>query len=165
MPKPLILDSSVLIALTKKGELDIRLKRWKREGHDPTVPKAVAEEVVDEPKKLAEEIMEKSPSLAARIRASILCIEAAIKQGLITIEPVNYKRYSKVIDNARKHLSKLDALPEHAVKKGDPELVALAIQLCDETKEKVFFATLDKALLKTVRQFSSESEVEFIQTL
>lgn len=94
-----------------------------------------------------------------------LSIETAIVQGLIKVETVNYKQYSKVIDNARKHLSKLDAKPEHAVKKGDPELIALAIQLHDETGERVFISTLDKALLKTLKQFSSESEIEFIQTL
>ena len=67
--------------------------------------------------------------------------------------------------NVRKHLSKLEATPEYAIKKGDPELIALVIQLYDEAKEKVFVATLDKGLLKALKPFSSEVEYEILETL
>jgi hypothetical protein len=90
---------------------------------------------------------------------------SAIEQGLIQVEAVNYRKYSKVMDNARKHLSKLDAKPEYAVKKGDPELIALVIQLYDEVKEKVFVATLDKGLLKALRPFINEVEYELIEKI
>lgn len=68
------------------------------------------------------------------------------------------------MDNVRKHLSKLDAKPEHSVKKGDVELIALVIQLYDEAKEKVFVATLDKGLLKALKPFSGEVEYEILET-
>ena len=64
------------------------------------------------------------------------------------------------MDNVRKHLSKLEATPEYAIKKGDPELIALVIQLYDQAKEKVFVASLEKGLLKTLKQFSKEVEYE-----
>ncbi len=69
------------------------------------------------------------------------------------------------MDNARKHLSKLDATPEYAVKKGDPELIALVNQLYDEAKEKVFVATLDNGLLKALKPFSNEVDYEVIENL
>ena len=51
------------------------------------------------------------------------------------------------------------------LKKDDPELIALVIQLYDETKEKVFVATLDKGLLKTLKPFSHEVEYEVLERL
>ena len=51
MHRRVVVDSSVLIALSRKGELEDRLRRWKSEGIEVKVPKAIAEEVVDEPKK------------------------------------------------------------------------------------------------------------------
>jgi hypothetical protein len=69
------------------------------------------------------------------------------------------------MDNVRKHLSKLDAKPEHAIKKGDPELIALVIQIYGEAKEKVFVATLDKGLLKALKPFSNEVEYEVLEML
>ena len=67
------------------------------------------------------------------------------------------------MDNVRKHLSKLDAVPEYAVKKGDPELIALVIQLYVESKEKVFVATLDKGLLKALKPFGDEVDYEVME--
>ena len=165
MPKPLIVDSSVLIALSRKGELEDCLRRWKSEGYEVKVPKAIAEEVVDEPKRFAEEIRERSPVLADKVTASATRINSAIEEGLIKVEAVNYREHSKVMDNVRKHLSKLEAKPEHAIKKGDPELIALIIQLYDEAKEKVFVATLDKGLLKALKPFSNEVEYEVLERL
>ena len=81
------------------------------------------------------------------------------------METVNYRKYSKVMDNVRKHLSKLDVKPEYAIKKGAPELIALVIQLYDEAKEKVFVATLDKGLLKALKPFSNEVEYEILEKL
>jgi HSP20 family molecular chaperone IbpA len=62
-------------------------------------------------------------------------------------------------------LSKLDAKPEYIVKKGDPELIALVIQLYDEVKEKVFVATLDKGLLKALKPFIKEVDFEAIEKI
>ena len=67
------------------------------------------------------------------------------------------------MDNVRKHLSKLDSTPEYMVKKGDPEVIALVIQLYEEANEKVFVATLDKGLLKTLKRFSDEVAYEVLQ--
>jgi hypothetical protein len=165
MPSYLIIDSSILIYLDRKGKLEDFLRQKKKANYKVTIPKAIAWEVVDEPKGSAEEIRETSPELAGKILDSVERINTAIQQGLIHVETVNYRKYAKVVDNVRKHLSKLEAKPEHAIKKGDAELIALVIQLYDKAKEKVFVATLDKGLLKALKLFSDEVEYEVLETL
>ena len=162
MPKYLVVDSSILIFYDRKGKLVDFLLMKKKENYKVIIPKAIAQEIVDDPKSLAEKIRETSPELADKILASVERISTTIKQGLIQVEVVNYRKYSKVIDNVRKHLSKLDATPEFAVKKGDPELIALIVQLYEEAKEKVFVATLDKGLLKALKPFNDEVEYEVL---
>jgi|WetSurMetagenome_2_1015567.scaffolds.fasta_scaffold269026_2 hypothetical protein len=165
IPNYLVADSSILIFYDRKGKLEDFLRQKKKENYNVIIPKAIAQEVVDEPKEFAEEIQETAPESANRILDSVKRFNSAIEQGLIQVEAVNYRKYSKVMDNVRKHLSKLDAKPEYAVKKGDPELIALVIQLYDEVKEKVFVATLDKGLLKALRPFINEVEYEVIEKI
>ena len=165
MPSYLVVDSSILIFYDRKGKLEDFLRQKKKENYKVVIPNAIAQEVVDEPKGFAEKIREASPESAKRILNSVERINTAIEQGLIQVETVNYRKYSKVMDNVRKHLSKLDAKPEYAVKKGDPELIALVIQLYNEAKEKVFVATLDKGLLKALKPFSNEVEYEVLERL
>lgn len=127
------------------------------------IPAAIINEVIDEPERIAEQIRERSPVLADKVRASALRIKIAIKQGLIQIETLDYIKYSRVIDNVRKHLSKLEAKAEHMIKKGDSELIALIIQLYYQNKQKVFLATFDKGLLKTLKAFSKEVKYEVLK--
>ena len=165
MPNRLVIDSSVLIFFDRKGKLEDFLREKRQENYKVIIPKAIEQEVVDEPKGFAEKIREASPESANKILDSVGRISTAVEQGFIQVETVNYRKYSKVMDNVRKHLSKLDAKPEYAVKKGDPELIALVIQLYDESKEKVFVATLDKGLLKALKPFSDEVEYEVLEKL
>ncbi len=165
MPSRLVVDSSILIFFDRKGKLEEFLQQKKKENYRVLIPKAIAQEVVDEPKEFAEKIRKTAPELANRILDSAARINTAIEQGLIQVESVNYRKYSKVMDNVRKHLSKLDATPEYAIKKGDPELIALVIQLYDEAKEKICVATLDKGLLKALKPFSDEVEYEVSERL
>ena len=165
MPSYLIVDSSILIFFDRKGQLEDFLRQKKKENYKVMIPKAIEEEVVDEPKGFAEKIRETSPESATKILDSVGRINIAIQQGLIQVETVNYRKYSKVMDNVRKYLSKVEEKSEHAVKKGDPELIALVIQLYDEAKEKVFVATLDKGLLKALKPFSTEVEYEVLERL
>lgn len=165
MRKVLVVDSSVLIALTSKGKLDGCLRHWKDEGHEVVIPRAIAEEVIDEPKSFAQEIMDRSPVLAGKIVDSVNRIDSAVNQGLIKVEAVNYMKYSKVMDNVRRHLSGLEVKPEHAIKKGDPEFIALVLQLYGEAKERVFISTLDKGLLRTLKAFSGEVEYVVLEAL
>lgn len=158
------MDSSILIFYDRKGKLVDFLVQKKKENYNVIIPKAIAQEVVDEPKGFAEKIRETAPESASKILESVGRINAAIEQGPIQVKAVNYRKYSKVMDNVRKHLSKLDATPEYAVKKGDPELIALVIQLHDEAKEMVFVATLDKGLLKALKSFSDEIEYKILKT-
>jgi hypothetical protein len=69
------------------------------------------------------------------------------------------------MDNVRKHLSKLEAKPEHMIKKGDTELIAIVSKLYYENKEKVFVATFDKGLLKALKPFSKEVEYEVLERI
>jgi rRNA-processing protein FCF1 len=163
MPSCLVVDSSILIFLDRKGQLEDFLRQKKKENYKVVIPKAIEEEVVDEPKGFAEKIRETSSESATKILDSVGRINIAIQQGLIQVEIVNYRKYSKVMDNVRKYLSKTEGKQEHAIKKGDPELIALVIQLYDEAKEKVFVATLDKGLLKALKPFSKEVEYEVLE--
>lgn len=160
MTKKLIIDSSVLIVLSRKGELEEYLKKKKQEGYEILVPRAIARELTEEPQKLAIEIKKRSPLLASSITQSIVAINAAVDDGLIKVVKVNYRKYSGVIDNVRKYLSQLEAKPEHAIKKGDPELVALVIQIYDKSREKIFISTQDKGLLRALKSFSTVVEYE-----
>jgi len=160
MSKKLIIDSSVLIVLSRKGELEEYLKKKKQEGYDILIPRAIARELTDEPKKLATGIKKRSPLLASSITQSIEAINAAVDDGLIKVAKVDYRKYSGVIDNVRKYLSQLEAKPEHAIKKGDPELVALVIQIYDRFREKIFISTQDKGLLRALKSFSTVVEYE-----
>lgn len=165
MHKPLVADSSVLIALDSRGSLEDRLVHWKDEGYEVVIPMAITKEVIDEPERIAEEIRERSPFLADKMKASAARIKSVIKQGLIQVEIVDYKKYSKVIDNVRKHLSTLESKPEHMIKKGDTELIALIIQLYYEYKEKVFVTTFDKGLLKALKPFSKEVDYQVLKVV
>ncbi len=160
MSKNLVVDSSVLIVLSRRGTLEEYLKRKKDEGYKIIIPKAIARELLDEPKRLIREIRRRSPELASKITQSVETINAAIEHDLIKVETVDYRKYSRIIDNVRKHLSRLEAKKEHAVKKGDPELIAIMIQLYDKFKEKIFISTLDKGLLRALKPFSNRIEYE-----
>ena len=165
MPNYLVVDSSTLIFYDRKGKLENFLQAKKKQNYKVVIPKAIAQEVIDEPKGFADKIRETTPELANRILDSVARINTAIEQGLIQVETVNYRKYSEVMDNVRKHLSKLETMPEDVIKKGDPELIALVIQLYDEGKEKVFVASLDKGLLKALKPFSKKVEYEVTERL
>jgi hypothetical protein len=160
MPKCLVIDSSVVIYLDRKGKLENFLKQKSKENYKLIMPKAIAQELIDEPKELAQEIKEVAPALANKILSSATRINAAIEQGLIEVQTVDYRKYSKVIDNTRKHLCKIDGVTEDSVKKGDPEIIALVIQLYDESRERVFVATLNKGLLRALGSFAKNVQYE-----
>ena len=164
MSKKLVVDSSVIIVLSRRGTLERFLRRKRAEGYEVIIPKAIARELLDEPKKLAVEVRKKSPELAKKIAQSVESIKAAIEFDLIRVESVDYGKYSDTIDNVRKYLSRLEAKKEHALKKGDPELIALLIQLYDNFGHMVFVASEDKGLLRTLRLFSKRVEYELITT-
>jgi len=165
MSKRLVVDSSILIVLSRRNTLEEYLQRRKKEGYQVLIPKAIARELIDEPEKLARNIRAKSPVLADKILQSVEAINEAIEDNLIKLETVNYRKYSKLIDNVRKHLSQLEAKPQHAIKKGDPELIALAVQLYEKSREKVYVSTEDKALLRTFKSFRDRVEYEISEGL
>jgi len=164
MNKRLVADSSVLIVLNRRGKLEEYLRRKRDEGYEVLIPRAIVNELLDEPRKYAEEIEKTSPELASKILNSVEKVKTAIKQGLIKVETVNYKKYSEMMDNVRKHLSQLEAKPEHAIKKGDPELITLIVQLYDKSREKVFVSTKDKGLLRALKPFKKRVECEILES-
>jgi len=85
-----------------------------------------------------------------------------IAQGLVKVETVNYLKYSTIMNNLRKHLSKLEAKPEHAVKKGDSELIILVIQLYEKHGEKIRVSTKDKGLLRALKPFNKRVDFEVL---
>lgn len=94
---------------------------------------------------------------------SVKEISAAIDSGLIKVETVNYNEYSRIMGNVRKYLSRLETKPEHAIKKGDPELIVLVIQLYEKFREKVYVSTKDKGLLRALKPFSRRVEYEVLE--
>ena len=162
MSKKLVIDSSVLIALDRKGTLQQDLKRKKDEGYEVLIPRAIAREILEEPKKYAEEIKERSPELAQKMLESVGRMETVIEQGLVKVETVNYLKYSTIMNNLRKHLSRLEAKPEHAVKKGDSELIILIIQLYEKHGEKIRVSTKDKGLLRALKPFNKRVDFEVL---
>ena len=163
MSKKLVLDLSVLIVLSRKGTLEEYLKQKKDQDYDVLIPRAIAKELMDDPRQLAIRISKRSPALANKMIQSAEAINQAIEDNLIKLETVNYRKYSKEIDNIRKHLSRLEAKQEHAVKKGDPELIVLIIQLYDRFKEKIFVSTTDKGLLRALKPFSNRIDYEALK--
>ena len=129
VPSYLVVDSSVLIFYDRKGKLDAFLQQKKKENYRITIPKAIAQEVIDEPERFAESIKKTAPELSNKMLESAKRIRAAVDQGLIELKEVNYTKFSKVMDNVRKRLSKLEAKPENAVKKGDSEATYQANEL------------------------------------
>ena len=95
MPSYLAVDSSILIFYDRKGKLEDFLRQKKKENFKVVIPKAIAQEVIDEPKGFAEKIKETAPESANKILDSVGRINAAIAQGLIQVEIVNYRKYSK----------------------------------------------------------------------
>mgnify|MGYP001062033526 CR=1 FL=1 len=162
MSKKLVIDSSVLIVLSRRGKLEEYLKRRRYEGYEVLIPQAIARELIDEPRRLAEGIRQRSPTLASSILDSVEEIGAAIDHGLIKVVTVDYRKYSRVIGNVRRYLSRLEAEPEHAVKKGDPEILALVIQLYERFNERVTVATRDKGLLRVLRLFRDRVQFEVL---
>ena len=58
MPRCLAVDSSILIFFDRKGKLEDFLRQKKKENFKVIIPKAIAEEVIEEPKEFAKEIRE-----------------------------------------------------------------------------------------------------------
>jgi len=160
----LVVDSSVLIALSRSGDLEASLRRRVGAGYAVVVPGAVFEEVADEPMRLAEEIAARSPALAEKIRSSAECIRGVFDAGLVRVVEVDYRRYSKVLDGVRRYLGVREGTPEHDVGKGDPELVALVSQVCG-SGGKVVVATQDKGLRRVLGVFLADADFDFIGSL
>jgi len=165
MSRKLVVDSSILIVLSRRGALEGYLKQRKDEGYEVLIPRAIAKELIEEPKRLAREIRRSSEQLTDKVTKSAEAINEAIENNLIKVETVNYRKYSRMIDNVRKHLSRLEAKPEHAMKKGDSELIVLIIQLYDMFKERIFISTDDKGLLRALKSFSDRVEYEILGKL
>jgi rRNA-processing protein FCF1 len=165
MPRYLVIDSSAIIFLDRKNRLEDFLRQKNKENCKVIIPEAIAQELVDEPKELAQKIRETAPVLAAKIFASATRVDVAIGQGLIEVQAVDYRKYSRVIDNTRRHLSKIDGTTEDSVKKGDPEIIALISQLFDRTKERVIVVTLDKGLLRSLRSCTNNVQYEILENI
>jgi hypothetical protein len=96
MLKRFVVDSSVLIFYDRKRKLEDFLLAKKKENYKIIIPKAIAQEVIDEPKEFAREIKQTAPESAKRILESVKRFNTAIEQGLIQVENVNYRGYSGI---------------------------------------------------------------------
>ena len=125
--KVIVCDSSSLIALERRNKLEVLF------GMNCYIPHAIFKELVDDAFQAAErQKVKKNTYLYFRLRESALTFKRCIEQGSILLRGVNHRRYSRLIDQIRVRLSSLDVKPEHKVKKGDCEVIALAAEFLEE---------------------------------
>ena len=77
MSKKLVVDSSILVILSRRGTLEQYLKQKKDEGYEILIPKAIAKELLDEPRRLMREIREelsKKPHILQRWDELRVCL-------------------------------------------------------------------------------------------
>ncbi|MFQ6073204.1 MAG: hypothetical protein ACE5KT_10980 [Methanosarcinales archaeon] len=145
--KVIVADSSGLIPLDKQFAFsNSKLKKY-----NIIVPPAVTKELIKDAMNQANLLEKEGDHLySKRLRDSAKRFQNAIDAGCIQVKQINYIKYSKIIDQVRKHLSALESKSEHELKKADPEIVALTKQLCDDGFQ-VEVLTLDKNLIKQIK--------------
>ncbi|MCL5984942.1 MAG: hypothetical protein M1371_00080 [Actinobacteria bacterium] len=146
MLKALVPDSSSLIFIDRRGKLDL-LKNAINKDFEVYIPPAIARELIEDSQKLAEKLHLLYPNTAKNLLESSSRFKKAVEVW-IEIRPIDYIRYSEVMDKARTRLSKFDKKWEHSVKKGDVEIIALCAQLIDNSNEVI--AILEDENLKRV---------------
>lgn len=163
MPKALVLDSSSLIFVDRRGKLEL-LEKELRRGCEACIPPAIAKELIEDAQRLGEELQALYPETARNLIESSARLKMAVEDWL-EIKPIDYIRYSEAIDRARVRLGKLDEKPEHTVKKGDTEVIALCTQLVDAGEEVIAILedeNLKRVLAEIVREVKTMSIKEFL---
>jgi len=86
-----------------------------------------------------------------------------MERGMITVEAIDHRRYSKLLDSIKKDIAAMEGLEEHEVK-ADHTVVVLAIQVA-ERQGSTKVASIDKAVNKLIASISRERglKVEFIE--
>jgi hypothetical protein len=163
VPKILVLDSSSLIFIDRRGKLEL-LRRELGRGCQACIPPAIARELIEDAQKLGEELQALYPETGRKLMESSARFKRAVEDWL-EIKPIDYIRYSEAIDRARVRLSRLDEKPEHTVKKGDTEAIALCTQLVVAGEEVIAILedeNLKRVLTEIVSEVRTMSIKEFL---
>lgn len=140
------------------------LEKELRRGYEACIPPAIAKELIEDAQRLGGELQALYPKIARNLIESSARFKRAVENWL-EIKPIDYIRYSEAIDRARVRLSKLDEKPEHTVKKGDTEVIALCTQLVDAGAEVIAILedkNLKRVLTEVVREAKTMSIKEFL---
>lgn len=150
--KPIyILNASVIIALQRKG----KLTQYTR---DKTclITSRIKEELVEKPKLKLQKI--KTKKLREIIEDSVKEVERLIGEGKLAVASIKYKRFSKLLDEARKTIATYENKAEHEVK-ADHTIVVLALQKALEGR-KIILVSNDKTINKVVRKLATSKGVK-----
>jgi len=150
--KPIyILNASAIIALQRKGKLTQYIK-------DKTclITSRVKEELIEKPKLKLREI--KTDELRKIVEGSVKEIEIFVSEGKLVVALIKYKRFSKLLDEARKAIAIYESRAEHEVK-ADHTIVVLALQKALEGRKTILVSN-DKTINKVVQKLATSKGVK-----
>ena len=151
-----VADASCLIYLQRRGRLGEFLERER-----VVTTERIRQELIDIP--LRKSLQTKGPELKALLGRSACEMRDFMERGMITVEAIDHRRYSKLLDSIKKDIAAMEGLEEHEVK-ADHTVVVLAIQVA-ERQGSTKVASIDKAVNKLIASISRERglKVEFIE--
>ncbi|MFQ6055800.1 MAG: hypothetical protein ACE5J3_07450 [Methanosarcinales archaeon] len=139
-----IVNSSFLIFLSRKNKLHC-LKKLHKKGFEFLTVVQVKREVVDK-------ILASPNSYHPLIVESSKNLKELFELKIIQVVQIDFVKHSKIIDQARKSLAKLDKVYEHEIG-ADPLLIGLLKQ------EGLPIILRDQNFKKVIKQLKIESEV------
>lgn len=154
-PWTVVADASFLIYLQRRGRLAEFLERER-----VVTTERIKRELVDIPLKKALQI--RSSKLRDIVERSANEMRGFIEQGKITIKVIDHRRYSKLLDEAKKSIAALEELEEHELK-ADHTVVVLTVQVAEQ-QGPIKVASFDQAINKLIASISRERglKIEFM---
>ncbi len=151
MPEVIIANSSAIIALQRRGQLATSLK-----GKTVFITRRIYEELVDKPLKVLSRI--KLPELRDKIKRFVSEIISLIERGTIRIPEMDFRSVSKVMDEARLRIAKIEGISPDKVK-ADHTVIGLAIYFARKGHTVIFLSN-DKAINSVVEYFSKREKLK-----
>ena len=138
-----IADTSYLIAVYRLKVLHLFLK-----DKQVYITHRVYDEIIEKPSNIIEKVREQS--LKEKILRSVNEFKSIIKVKKLILHDLEYKKMSKILDETRNMIAKIEGKKIDQVKT-DHTVVALAIQFAIEGNA-VFVYSLDKAINKVLEE-------------
>lgn len=164
MSKVVVADSSILIAMDRRGELDVFVNFVVKRNIDLIVSPSILHELVVDAREASRKIYPYSSVLAEKLERSAEKFAELVDKGIVKVVSVDYVKYSKLKDFVKKRIAKLSGKPEHMVEKADVDVVVLSFQLKDSGRS-VILASDDKTIIKAAKSFSKKLRITGSRTL